>query len=384
MKIAYRLVLILFLFSVNVWASDVVSPWYSLDADKKATLNVELFLSSTCPHCHKADAFFKDIAAQHPELHIQANFINEDKNALLRFNQLLAEQQQNDFAVPSIYFCNSRWLGFASAETTGKDLLHALNYCKQQIEKSGTLSKATVETLTQWANANKFDAGMVEHPSAFRYIVTIGLIDGLAPCSFFCFVGFLAFLFVGERGKITASLLFILSLVLIHYFQQTHTSAFYLALPWLRVPAALVGGLAIYFVVQRYKKQATSTLYYSLAFLLGLMTAAYQQTCEMNWAYIFEQWLHNQQISTLQAGIYQLFYQVMYAVPLFLTLVIYLTLHRLKRFAAWQPRLLACGLLFILAIALCLIVYPMLLSYLLVSLFTMIILLICGRFLNLT
>ena len=114
------------------------------------------------------------------------------------------------------------------------------------------------------------------------------------------------------------------------------------------------------------------------------MTAAYQQTCEMNWAYIFEQWLHNQQISTLQAGIYQLFYQVMYAVPLFLTLVIYLTLHRLKRFAAWQPRLLACGLLFILAIALCLIVYPMLLSYLLVSLFTMIILLICGRFLNLT
>lgn len=386
MKIAYRLFLIFLLFSVNVWASDVVSPWYSLNADKKVTLNVELFLSTTCPHCHKADAFFKDIAAQHPELHIQSNFINEDKNALLRFNQLLSEQHLSDFAVPSIYFCNSRWLGFASAETTGKDLLHALNYCKQQIEKSGTLSTATVNTLRQWANANKFDAGMVENPSAFRYIVSIALIDAFSPCSFFCFAGFLAFLFVEERGKkqITASLLFIFSVVFIHYFQQTHTSAFYQLLPWLRVPAALVGGLGIYFVVQHYKEKANSTLYFSLAFLLGLMTTAYQQTCEMNWAYIFEQWLHNQQISTMQAGIYQLFYQVLYALPLLLGLIIYITLLKLKRFAAWQPRLLACGLLFILAIALCLIAYPMLLSYLLVSLFTMIILIICGRFLNLT
>lgn len=384
MKIAYRLVLIVFLFSVNGWAGEAVSPWYSLDADKKVTLNVELFLSSTCSHCQNAEAFFKAIAAQHPELHIQANFINEDKNALLRFNQLLVEQQQRDFAVPSIYFCNSRWLGFASAETTGKDLLHALNYCQQQIEQSGSLSKATVETLKQWANANKFDAAMVEHPSAFRYILTIGLIDGLAPCSLFCFIGLLAVLFVEERKKITASLLFIFSVVLIHYFQQTHTSAFYQVLPWLRVPAALVGGLAIYFVVQRYKKQTTSALSCSLAFLLGLMIAAYQQTCEMNWAYIFEQWLHNQPLSMLQAGIYQLFYQVMFAVPLLLTLVIYLALLRLKRSAGWQPRLVACGLLFILAIAFCLIVYPMFLSYLLLSLFTMIVLSICGRFLNLT
>ncbi|WP_425169277.1 hypothetical protein [Legionella sp.] len=363
-----------------------MSPWYTMSADKKVTLEIEMFLSSTCPHCHKAEAFFRDLAIQHPELHIKRNIINEDKNALLRFNELLSEQHMDDFSVPSIYFCESRWIGFASAETTGKDLLHAINYCKQQIEINGTLTLATVDTLRHWANANKFDSGMVKHPSVLTYIVTIAITDAFAPCAFFCFAGFLAFLFVGEKKekKIIAGLLFITSVVMTHYLQQTHTSFFYQMLPWLRIPVALVGILAVYFVVQHYKKQTNQALYFSLAFLFGLMIMAYQQTCVMNWAYIFEQWLNNLPVTKVEAAFYRLLYQFLYVMPLLLILILYLMMLSLKRFAAWQPRLINWGLLFILAIALCFIAYPMLLSYLVVSVFTIIILVICARFLNLT
>jgi hypothetical protein len=146
----------------------------------------------------------------------------------------------------------------------------------------------------------------------------------------------------------------------------------------------LLGGLAVYFVVQHHKKRTNNGLYFLLAFSLGLMITVYQQTCVMNWSYIFEQWLHNQTVSNLEASAYQLLYQILYVTPLFLTLVIYFALLKLKRFAAWHSRLVTIGLLFILAIAACFIAYPTLLSYLGVSLVTILVLIVCGCFLNLT
>lgn len=387
MKTAWRLLFIVFLLGAKVWANAPEFSWYTQDtATKKVTLNVELFLSSTCPHCQKADAFFSGIAAESPDFQVHRNLINEDKNALLFFNQLLSEQHQDDFAVPSIYFCNSRWVGFATAETTGKDLLHAMNYCKQQIQKNGVLTPAAVDTLRHWANANQFDAGMVEHPSVVTYIVTIAITDAFSPCAFFSYAAFLALLFVegGKKKQITASFLFILSVGIMHYFQQVHTSLFYQLIPWLRVPALLIGLITVYFVVQHYKKFVNSSIYLSLAFLLGAITTAYQQTCVMNWSYIYEQWLNNQHLSNGQMNLYQLFYQSLYVFPLVLTLVIYLILHQWKRFAAQQQRLVVIGLLFILAIALLLIAYPMLLSNLTVSVLTLFILVICSRFINWT
>ncbi len=119
---------------------------------------MELFLSSTCPHCQHEKTFFDGVAKQHPELAINYHFIDQDKNALIQFNQLLSEQQQDDFAVPSVFFCDSRWVGFANAETTGKDLLHAIDYCQQQISQHSTLTSTTVSVLRQWANANRFDS----------------------------------------------------------------------------------------------------------------------------------------------------------------------------------------------------------------------------------
>ena len=124
--------LLLFICSMPLWADNSFS-WYTIDTNKQVTINVELFLSSACPHCHKADEFFREIEPKTPWLQVKHNIINEDKDALIRFNQFLTELKFNDFAVPSTFFCKSRWVGFDSTETTGKDLLKALQYCKEQI-----------------------------------------------------------------------------------------------------------------------------------------------------------------------------------------------------------------------------------------------------------
>jgi thiol-disulfide isomerase/thioredoxin len=385
MKTAFRMFLLFFVMNSTVWASDIQHDWYSKNANK-IVINVEMFLSSTCPHCKKADTFFRELEEKSSDLHVQRYFINQDKDALIRFNQLLNAQQMDDFAVPSIYFCNSRWVGFANAQTTGKDLLQSIDYCRQQIEKYGKLTQSTVDTLRHLSNANKYATGLVGKPARWFYTVSVALIDAFNPCALFCFAGFLAFLLIEEQRKkqIIAGLLFIFSIGVVHYFQQIYTGTFFELLSWLRIPAALLGCLTLYFVLSYPKSKYSDYLYFILAFLLGLVTTIYQQTCLMRWAIIFEQWLNNQNIPSWQSGLYQLLYQSLYILPLIFFLIVYLHMMKKERFVAMRIKLASIGLLFLIAIALSLIVYPYVLSYSLTSVLILSILVVCGFFLKLT
>lgn len=380
----FRFSLVFFILITSLWGSSSSPRWYTQEADKKIIINVELFLSSTCTHCHKADAFFREIEGSSPWLHVTRYTIDKDKSALVRFNQLLNDQQMSDFAVPSVFFCNSRWVGFATAETTGKDLLFALNYCKEQIEKKGELTSANVSVLRRWANANLFDSGMTENPTVVKYITVVALMDAYNPCALFCLGGFFALLFMQDsrKGQILSGTLFILALGVMHFIQQVYTSTFFELLPWLRWPAALVGLFTFYMAGQYYRKNSTSNLFFLLALLLALMLQAYQQTCLMNWSYIFQQWLYNQHLSNEKIGLYQLAYQSMYLVPLILTLILYVILIKIKYLEKLKQRLNSIGLLYIMAVGLFLIIYPWALSNLLLSLFVILCVLIAGLFLS--
>ncbi|STY29782.1 Uncharacterised protein [Legionella wadsworthii] len=385
MKSIFRLFLIFFILQSPLKAAEAPFTWYNKTGNQ-LVINIEMFLSSTCPHCQKADAFFREVEEKNPNIQVQRYYINQNKEALGRFYQLLNAEQMQDFAVPSIYICDSRWVGFNTAETTGKDLLKAIDYCRKQIEDKGKLSKETVNALRHLANANRFITGLVEKPTKFNFTTSIALMDAFSPCAFFCFAGFLAFLLIESKKKkqVIATLLFVLSVAIVHYFQQVYTSTFFELLTWLRIPAVLLGIMTLYFVMQYFKKQPSSILYYSLAFFIGLVTITYQQTCVMNWSAIFEQWLNDQHLSSWEANWYQLLYQLVYILPLILLLFIYFLFMRIKRFAAQGKKLTNIGLLFLIAIAVSLIAYPYIFSYFGISLGVIFILLVCGYFLKLT
>lgn len=383
MKITFRLIFIFFVFFVNAWADDL-STWYTKDRNNKVVVTIQLFLSSTCSHCQKADAFFHKIETTTPNLHVERYFINQDKDALIRFNQLLNEQQMNDFAVPSIFFCNSRWVGFLSAEATGKDLLNAINYCKQQIEDNNKLTEVTVNTLRHLAYANRLIDGLAEQPSKLGYTFVMAFVDSFNPCALFCFAGFLAFLFVEEQRKkqIIASLLYVFALGLIHCFQQVFPSSYFFLLSGSRVPALILGFITIYFVIQYYKKQSMGIFYLLLAFLLGLVITIYQQTCLMSFSGAYEQWLNKQHLFYWQKSLYQFIYQIVYILPLIIIMFAYFFLLRVKRLAILRPKLTRIGLLFLIGIALSLIIYPMVMSNFLISILLILILVLSGFFLR--
>lgn len=363
-------VLLFLLLSNSVLANDQSFIWYTTSANKEAQLNVALFLSSTCPHCQKTDAFFHEIEPANPWLHVQRNYINQDKAALTRFSVFLAEQKATDFAVPSVIFCDSRWVGFDSAKTTGKDLLHALKYCKQQLEEKGELTSTTVTVLKRWANANLMNSGITENPSAAYYLLVVSLLDALNPCALFTFAAFFAVFFMQKEGKdrLQSALLFIIAISLSHYFQQTQANAFFQLLTWLRIPLIFFGMYTLYLVHNCYKKQMANPrtiLFWSFAF--AFLVQSYQQTCVMNWSYTFEQWLHSQNLPQIHQGVLQLIYQAVYLLPFALILFFYMFLSRKRFLSELMPKMHMISLFFISTIALLLMVFPSLLTQFLLS-----------------
>ncbi len=382
MKILIRLFLFCMLASNNLWSESTPITWYTLDANKQATIAVELFLSSTCSHCHKADDFFKSIEQSNPWLKVHRHVINNDKQALILFSQLLNQLGLKDFSVPSMFFCNSRWSGFATSQTSGRDLLQALKYCKQHIEKKGELTQNTSTVLQQQANSNK--GVQIKEPSSIKTTLYIAAINLMYSCSIFCIMTFLSILFLqpNRKDQLLLGLLFIITLSLMHFFQQRHMGIYFTLLPWMRIPAALIGLLSVQVARLHYQNQVTVFLSYATTFLLALMIGLYQQTCSTNWFYLFEQWLTQHHFDAVQTAFYATLYHFTYVLPLLLVLILYLFLVNAKRLRAFKNRLRPLGMLFFVTIGCILIAYPFALSYLYTSYFILLLLPICAWLIN--
>lgn len=382
MRYLFKFVLLL-LFSTSL-AANSASQWYSQQSDKSVILNVSLFLSSTCTHCHKTDAFFKEIESSTPWLKVQRYVIDKDKNALIHFNQLLLMQKNQDFAVPSIFFCNSRWVGFNSAKTTGQELLRGMNYCKKQLEKKNELKPATVEVLNRWANADLFTSSMLDEPSNVSYIVMMAFMDAINPCAMFGLICFLGVLFIQKQRRfiVCSGILYIVAVACVHYVQQVHPDTFFVMLAWLRLPALLTGLLLLYVGYYCFYQKKYHSLIWPMVFLLALFIQAYQQTCIMNWSYIFQQWLLNQQNNPLTHALYQLAYQLIYLSFFGLILAGYLFYRARKSFNRQQALLQIIGLFFIGSSSIVLVIYPYALSYLMCSWLVLLGSVLCGWIIN--
>ncbi|KTD01452.1 glutaredoxin family protein [Legionella feeleii] len=330
MRIALKIILSTLLFcSVSSGFAEIAAPaWFSLDKNKQVKLRVELFLSSVCPHCKKADEFFRTLEAKESWIEVHRYIINEDKVALEFFNQRLQQQHVDSFAMPAIFFCDSRWVGFDSAENSGKVLLRALNYCHQQIVAADQLTPLTRTLLKQWATASWYDMSIEYKPSPALFIPMMALTDALNPCAAFCIMALFAFLWLTptQLAQFTRGIAFIVAVGLVHFFQQAYTAAFYHTWTWLSIFSALLGlGLLAYVGSNYFKVKTEKPIYITgiLVVLTAMVIQAYQQTCTPSFALVFEQWLAAQPVSPTRLALYQLGYQLIYLVPLLVLIIVF-------------------------------------------------------------
>lgn len=337
MRIALKIILSTLLFcSVSIGFTEIPpTAWFSQDQNKQVKLRVDLFLSSLCPHCHKADEFFRTLESKKPWLEVHRYVINEDKAALEFLNQRLQQQQVDSFAMPAIFFCDSRWVGFDDEGKTGRELLKALNYCHQQIVERGQLTALTRNLLKQWATANWYDMSIYYRPSAVIFVPMMALTDALNPCAIFCILALFAFLWLTptQSAQLGLGILFIVTVGIVHFLQQVYITAFYQAWTWLFIPVALLGlGLLVY-VGSNYFKGGTEKPIYITAILIVLTATviqAYQQTCIPNFALVFEQWRAAQLVTSTKLALYEFSYQIVYLLPLFALMIVFSFLGRSK------------------------------------------------------
>ncbi|KTC66094.1 hypothetical protein Lade_0752 [Legionella adelaidensis] len=374
----YIIHLVLVLLSYTVFAENSKPNWYTETANKQIILHLDFFESSTCPHCLKANDFLKKLESQGLPLQVNRYIVNENKSALEFFHQRLEELNSLNFAVPSFFFCNSRWVGFLDEQRTGQLLLKAMDYCQQQIVKEGKLSDGTVKVLRQWSMANQIQVENKIANSPLRFLVGTALMDAFSACSLFAFFTFLAFLWVAPRKwelEIGYGLLFIVTLGYLHYIEQAHSKFFFQATGWTRIPAVILGVILLSFFSFYLRKRSneivkgTRPIIPFLILLTVPFLMIYQQTCEFNVALIFEQWLTSKGIKSTQLFWYYFFYQLIYIFPLLLVLIIHLLLSHYFQMTKHLKLQKFSGAVFLSLLGLIFIIWPYILNNVFASLF---------------
>ncbi|CEK10210.1 hypothetical protein [Legionella hackeliae] len=379
MRFVLKIILSSFLCISLLWAdtTPATSSWFTQDENKTIKLQVSLFLSSTCPHCHKADLFFQSIEPNTPWIEVHRYTINKDKATLETFNQFLQQQNSTDFSVPAIFFCNSHWIGFAEPETSGEELLRGLKYCHDQIVKTGQISTNTTNVLRQWANANWYGNAIISKPSVATLIPMMAVSDALNPCSLFLILTLVAFLWLAETRqlRLTAGFLFIVTVGVVHYVQQVHSAFFFQWITWLRIPALIIGLILLTYTLGYLKtlRLNKSYVFLSLAVLSAFGVQAYMQTCTPNFALVFEQWLLTQQFSTYKTIAFEIIYQIFYVLFLLLLILLVILGSKAARFTKYQVIFRKSAHIFLIIVALLLIIYPVAFAQLGLSLLALII-----------
>lgn len=383
---------LLLCFALTGWSAEAKINWYQQNAQKEVRLRVDLFLTTTCPHCQAADKFFIDLQRKEPWLDVNRHLINEDKAALDLFNHYLKQQTNkvDNFAVPAIFFCNSRWVGFVDAKTTGQKLNNSLEYCRQQIEKSGRLSPRTVEVIRQWASANWYESSISGKPSAALFIPMMALIDALNPCAIFCIMTLLAFLILQQHRsrQFALAVIFLVIVSGIHYLHQIYTPTYYDILAGLRIPAIGLGFVMIGLArAARTKSGQIPDYSHHWLILIAAALAAfaiqmYQQNCTPDFSLVFQQWLMGQHYSSNKAFVYALLYQLIYFLSLGLLTLLLISGLQNRKMLKYHGIIKIFARSFLMMTGIILIVYPAGLSSLSLSFLIFALSIIAGWFYN--
>jgi hypothetical protein len=328
--------------------------------EKTEIIQVDFFLSSTCPYCQKADAFLHDAEKKYPWLVVKRYTINQDTSALQTFYEHLQEQKSTDFSVPALFFCHSRWAGFQDAGKTGKIWLKALSYCHQKMMQQGKLEPAVIRVLQNEGQASHFPIKASTFQSTALFSVSMGLIGAVTPCSFFCWVAFLSFLWLYStetKRSMEMGVIFLLGLGVQHYIQHIHTLLYYQVLALLKYPALLTGLLLLFTVIKTSWKASPNPtitptpLNYVVVFFTAFFLQTFQQTCEFDAGLILNQWFVEQSVSSLSHLYYEGLFQLFYLLPMTIFFILYLIYERKRGTSrnAFVMRITARSVLMLLA-----------------------------------
>lgn len=159
----------------------------ALTAIAETAVDLHVFWSLRCPHCLKALPELRQMAAEHPWLHLHDYEITQSPANLQRFQDMALAHGETAQAVPTLFYCGHMEVGWPDAAVLQAELLARLEACRQ-----GTAAiPPTVETTLNLPLLGEIRLADLSLP-----VLTILLagLDAFNPCAFFVLLFLLSLL----------------------------------------------------------------------------------------------------------------------------------------------------------------------------------------------
>ncbi len=180
------------------------SPWHQMDDQGTLRVNLYLFWSVTCPHCHRALRFLDELVEELPWLNVHQFELSDPETA--QTYQTFAKAFDIEAAyVPAFFYCGQTFNGYSDDQATGTYLKDTLKACYAALLANAV---ASADPMTRPANTTPQQPisiplnGALDPASLSLPVMTIllGGLDAFNPCALFVLL-FLLSLMVHMRKR---------------------------------------------------------------------------------------------------------------------------------------------------------------------------------------
>jgi thiol-disulfide isomerase/thioredoxin len=362
--------------------------WYGSAADGTPTVRLYYFFSPTCPHCQEAAPFIEELRARWPWLEVQKYSVKDNRANAKFYYETALSLGTKALSVPGFVFCRQVLIGYDTAETTGAEIAAALESCHQARLDAGVLAMSatpvpaenpavapqTPLATEQGGTTVRIPVvGTVDAKALSLPVLTVVLagMDAFNPCAFFVLL-FLLSLLVHAKSRARMAIVggtFVLFSGIVYYVFMAAWLNVFLIAGELRVITVIAGLLALTIAALNIKdffwykegpglsipESAKPGLFKRMrdivnkgsiaamlasTVLLAIVVNSYELLCTAGFPMVYTRALTLAQLETWQYYAWLAVYNVIYVIPLFVIVFVFVRTMGSRKLSESEGRIL--------------------------------------------
>ncbi|MEJ2439979.1 MAG: hypothetical protein P8Z72_09960 [Gammaproteobacteria bacterium] len=345
--------------------------WFQRDSAGKPIISFYFYWSNQCPHCAAALPVVHDLAVLHPDLSLHSYQLVGQPDNVARYQVMASALGEEARSVPAFFLCNTMLTGF-DPQVTPRQLESLFDRCKQHITTHTSLAgfngMQPSPIVMHLPYFGAIEAGVSSLP---LITVLIAGVDAFNPCAFFVLLFLLSLMLHsgGRRRMLLVGGIFVFASGLLYFLFMSawlnlfraigHLDAITLAAG---LVALLVGMINIkdYFWFRRglsltISEQAKPRLFQRMRRLLqarslptmllaasglALFANLYEFLCTAGFPMVYTRILTLSHLSDVEYYAYLLLYNLVYVIPLFLIVIVFVISMGVRKLQQGEGRVL--------------------------------------------
>ncbi len=312
-------------------------------SDSNNTVEINAFVSVTCPHCAKLEEYLNEIKDDYPYLKVNIYEVTQNEE-----NRQLLMKMAQDYgisvqAVPTYFIGGQHFVGYAPS--MNQDIIDAIHSAYNKLTANSTSAEVKIPIF------GKIDATAFSLP---LITLIVGFVDGFNPCAFFVLLFLLSMLIhlKSRKRMLIIGLTFVFFSGLIYFLFMSLWLNFFMITENVKY-ITLVAGIVALFIASinikdffAFKKGVSLTVSDKqrktllskmrkllkaeslISMLIGTIVLAitanlYELLCTVGLPMVFTKVLVMNHLSRISYYLYLLFYNIVYLVPLLAIVLVF-------------------------------------------------------------